>query len=154
MEGWFKLITNGSFWKSKSCQRWMVIWDNVGGNWAMEFSKPIGWTVNTTNVLARVLDIKRWLVTGVTNLLHIELDAKYVVNLLKSSIYTKLLMEPQFLLTTKTFKRWFLTQDYWLCLSWNQLCANDVAKPGASQSFCSLLELSDWFRRCLWFEWF
>ena len=112
------------------------------------------WTVNTTNVLARVLDIKRWLVTGVTNLLHIELDAKYVVNLLKSSIYTKLLMEPQFLLTTKTFKRWFLTQDYWSCLSWNQLCANDVAKPGASQSFCSLLELSDWFRRCLWFEWF
>ena len=68
--------------------------------------------VNTTNVLARVLDIKRWLVTGVTNLLHIELVAKYVVNLLKSSIYTKLLMEPQFLLTTKTFKRWFLTQDY------------------------------------------
>ena len=64
--------------------------------------------MNTTNVLARVLDIKRWLVTGVTNLLHIELDAKYVVNLLKSSIYTKLLMEPQFLLTTKTLKRWFL----------------------------------------------
>lgn len=68
------------FGKSKSCQRWMVIWDNVGGNkLGDEIFKT--YRVNTTNVLARVMHIKRWLVIGVTNLLRIELESKYVVNL-------------------------------------------------------------------------
>lgn len=110
------------FGKSKSCQRWMVIWDNVGGNkLGDEIFKT--YRVNTTNVLARVMHIKRWLVIGVTNLLRIELESKYVVNLWKAVFIPNFNGTPILI----DYKRWFLTKII------------DHIYREASQSFCCVV---------------
>ena len=57
---------------------------------------------------------------------HIELNAKYVVNLLKNSLSTNLLMEP-FLLIGRTPLRWFRIRFFIMFFEANQ-CTNALAK--------------------------